>query len=199
MKRSANDRGSRGNALAGIQSLTRSFSMYITYVYCAIIELRLWNIVPGTIKTFFFFFFVPGGNRFFLGCAGRKSWVAGRPRPAPPTVATTLFIVTRVVKITPLYNTCVHQGWIQDLDFFFFFFFWGGGGVYMVQGSLRGPGSSLGFWCPLVLSDPYYSNTKWDTKKQCRLRFFFLGGGGGEGACCPPLFIICQTPISFIL
>ena len=31
MKRSANDWGSRGNAPAGIQSLTRSFSMYITY------------------------------------------------------------------------------------------------------------------------------------------------------------------------
>ena len=39
-----------GGAPAGIQSLTRSFSMYITYVYCAIIEPRLWNIVPGTIK-----------------------------------------------------------------------------------------------------------------------------------------------------
>ena len=68
MKRSANDRGSRGNAPAGIQSLTRSFSMYITYVYCAIIEPRLWNnVVPGTFfcagRKSFIFLVVPGGNR----------------------------------------------------------------------------------------------------------------------------------------
>ena len=63
--------------------------MYITYVYCAIIEPRLWNIVPGTKKKKKKKI-VPGGNRFFFGLCRAEIVSAGRPRPAPPTVATTL-------------------------------------------------------------------------------------------------------------
>ena len=100
MKHSANDRGARGNAPAGIQSLTRSFSMYITYVYCAIIEPRLWNIVPGTKK-----------KKKKLCRAEIVS--AGRPRPAPPTVATTLltsFVITSSSENLPVeYKGCERQ------------------------------------------------------------------------------------------
>ena len=57
MMRSANDRGSRGNAPAG----------HFQCIYCAIIEPRLWNIVPGTFfycrAEIFFFLVVPGENR----------------------------------------------------------------------------------------------------------------------------------------
>ena len=62
-----------GGAPAGIQSLMRSFSMYITYVYCAIIEPRLWNIVPSTKK------------KRKKKSAGRKSRVVGgSARRRPP-------------------------------------------------------------------------------------------------------------------
>ena len=52
------------------------FNVY-NYIYCAIIEPRLWNIVPGR-KSFFFWW-----------CRA-EIVSAGRPRPTPPTVATTL-------------------------------------------------------------------------------------------------------------
>ena len=60
--------------------------------YCAIIEPRLWNIVPGTKK-----------KKKKKNCARRNFFFSlflcraeivsgGRPCPAPPTVATTLLV-----------------------------------------------------------------------------------------------------------
>ena len=63
-KRSANNRGSRGNAPAGIQSLKRSFSMYITCILC-----NYWTSVmkhsarqKKKKNCLFFVCFVTGGN-----------------------------------------------------------------------------------------------------------------------------------------
>ena len=117
-KRSANDWGSTGNAPAGIQSLTRSFSMYITYVYCAIIEPRLWNIVGEKEKKncagrIFIFYFFGAGAEIVSG---------GRPRPAPPTIATTLNINkqtrTSSLFIFKIYTSKITKEWKSEEIFF---------------------------------------------------------------------------------
>ena len=71
-KVSANDWGSTGT---GRDSEPDKVIFNVTYVYCAIIEPQLWNIVPGNEKK----------KKKKKNCAGRKSWVVGGPaRHRPP-------------------------------------------------------------------------------------------------------------------